>query len=69
MPGDYLCIEDTNPEGLAIQDTKQEQPESWGPAKLNVMRRFLEKHTEKYVVDQFYTDFFGWVVCTSWQIL
>lgn len=62
-PGDYICVEDTNPDipsdimnqGLVKKPSNTEQ----GPAKLNALKKFLTGRSDKYLVDQRYTDFFG----------
>ena len=61
--GDYVCVEDASPYnagalgmGLYLEDY---QPS--GSAKLEVMKEFMKKHSSKYLVDQYYTDFFGYV--------
>lgn len=65
QPGDYLCIEDTNPEGPQVSGqgvvTELGYAE-WGCAKLNDLKRFVKDHPGEYMVDQKYTDFYGYVV-------
>ena len=62
QPGDYLCVEDTNPstpcesnQGLVKELGYTEA----GPAKLNALKKFLTGRSDRYHVDQRYTDFFG----------
>ena len=61
-PGDYICVEDTNPclpnesnQGLVKELGYTEK----GPAKLNALKKFLTGRSDRYHVDQRYTDFFG----------
>ena len=61
-PGDYICVEDTHPDvpsdiipGLVKKLVNTEV----GPAKLNALKKFLAGRSDKYLVDQRYTDFFG----------
>ena len=61
-PGDYTCVEDTNPslpnesnQGLVKELGYTEK----GPAKLNALKKFLKGRSDRYHVDQRYTDFFG----------
>jgi len=62
-PGDYICVEDTN--ASIPFDTKQgftDMPgfTETGSAKLNALKEFLTGRSQKYLVDQRYTDFFGY---------
>ena len=61
-PGDYICVEDTHP-GVPSdinQDlVKKLDGKEVGPAKLNALKKFLTGRSDKYLVDQRYTDFFG----------
>ena len=62
VPGDYIIVEDTNPKinGKVGQGLFEELGyDEWGPAKLNTLKEFMKDHSDKYVVDQHYTDFFG----------
>ena len=61
-PGDYICIEDTNPLGPmnAGQGLIKEMGyEFFGPEKLNELKQFLTDRPNRYLVDQRYTDMFG----------
>nr|XP_058966027.1 rhamnosyl O-methyltransferase-like [Pocillopora verrucosa] len=65
QPGDYLCIEDTNPKGPEISGQgliKDLGYSMFGDSKLNDLKRFLKDHPGKYMVDQKYTDFYGYNV-------
>lgn len=62
QPGDYLCIEDTNPAGPQISGqgaVKKLGYVEWGSAKLDDLKRFVQNHPGKYLVDRKYTDFYG----------
>ena len=61
-PGDYICVEDTNPilpkqpgQGLA----KELQYTPYGSSKLDAVKLFMKDREERYLVDQRYTDFYG----------
>ena len=65
-PGDYLCVEDTHT-GIPF-DSNQGLKEmvgftETGLAKMNALKKFLTGRSDKYLVDQRYTDFFGWENC------
>lgn len=61
-PGDYICVEDTNPilpnqagQGLA----KELGYTPLGGAKLGAVKVFMQDRVGRYLVDQRYTDFYG----------
>ena len=63
-PGDYICVEDTNPlapnqpgQGLI----KELGYTPFGHSKLDKLKEFMKTHSERYLVDQLYTDLFGLV--------
>ena len=61
-PGDYLCVEDTNPIGPAIAGQGRYEElgfAQYGPAKLNVLTQFLESRSARYGVDTRFNDMFG----------
>ena len=66
-PGDYICVEDTNPlfapQG-SQELSKQMAFEHVGVEKLKTLKTFMKNRSHRYVVDQRYTDFFGWVYLT-----
>ena len=70
IPGDYLVCEDTSPD---IPDSLQgglDTGEGYirvGLEKLMIWKRFLEKHGDKYAVDSFYSDFFGYNASSNWD--
>ena len=55
-PGDYICVEDTHP---GVPSDILKPGDTIGPAKLNTLKKFLAGRSDKYLVDQRYTDFFG----------
>ena len=60
--GDYVVVEDTNPNMNALGGQGAFEELGWsefGPAKLNALKEFMKDKSHKYVVDQRYTDFFG----------
>ena len=61
-PGDYICIEDTNPAAPSISGQgliKELGYAEFGPAKLNELKKFFVNRSGRYHVDQRYTDLFG----------
>ena len=61
-PGDYICVEDTNPALPRVSNQGLIEELGYtelGPAKLNALKKFLTGRSDKYLVDQRYTDFFG----------
>ena len=61
-PGDYICVEDTNPLTPAVGGqglVPNLGYEEVGPVKLNALKKFLSGRSDRYHVDQRYTDFFG----------
>ena len=61
-PGDYICVEDTNPLTPYISNqglVKNLGYDEIGPNKLNELRKFLTGRADRYSVDQKYTDFYG----------
>ena len=62
QPGDYICVEDTNPIVPAVAGQgliKELGYTAYGPQKLNDLKSFLIGRSQRYLVDQRYTDFFG----------
>lgn len=64
-PGDYICVEDTNP--LAPNQPGQGLIKElgytlFGHSKLDKLKEFMKTHSERYLVDQLYTDLFGYNV-------
>lgn len=64
--GDYLIVEDTVPWipgtfGEADSDTE------WGEWKWEEIQAFFEVHAEEYLVDRYYTDFFGYNATWNWN--
>ncbi|KAK2547576.1 Rhamnosyl O-methyltransferase, partial [Acropora cervicornis] len=60
-PGDYICVEDTNPIVPAVVGQgliKELGYVAFGPQKLNELKSFLIGRSQRYLVDQRYTDFF-----------
>ncbi|XP_068751278.1 rhamnosyl O-methyltransferase-like [Montipora capricornis] len=62
-PGDYICVEDTNPVVPAVAGQgliKELGYTFWGPQKLNDLKNFFSGRSQRYMVDQRYTDMFGY---------
>jgi len=63
-PGDYISVEDTNPiipKSIEQGITKDLGYKPWGPVKLDKLKLFMKDRGDRYLVDQRYTDFFGYV--------
>ncbi len=69
QPGDYLIVEDTNPEIPAATGAAglPDAYEPFGTAKLEELTRFLQTHRHAYAVDTYYTDFFGYNATWNWN--
>ncbi|XP_057289933.1 rhamnosyl O-methyltransferase-like [Hydractinia symbiolongicarpus] len=67
--GDYFIIEDTSPDTPLIsgQGLLNVEYQMWGQRKLNLMKKFLRKYSEYYVVDTYYTDFYGYNGTFNWD--
>ena len=62
QPGDYICVEDTTPLVPAVMGQGLIKGLGYtanGPQKLNDLKSFLIGRSQKYLVDQKYTDMFG----------
>ena len=62
QPGDYICVEDTTPSVPAVMGQgliKGLGYKANGPQKLNDLMSFLTGRSQRYLVDQRYTDMFG----------
>lgn len=66
MTSSYLavtvCVEDATPHcatdtGMGLLEDMGY--ETWGDVKLNAMKEFISKHSNRYMVDTYYNDFFG----------
>ena len=69
--GDYIVAEDTEPRipyrmGAHIMYSVEESSPS-GPAKLNALKTFLKLHGQDYLVDSFFTDFYGHNCTQHWH--
>lgn len=69
-PGDYFIIDDTCPNGPVVAGQglldKHEVKEN-GSHKLDLLNSFLEKYSEYYKIDTFYTDRFGYNASFNWN--
>lgn len=65
--GDYLIIEDTNPQIPGTFGMTHELTEDWGDWKFQEIRDFFEVHGEHYAVDCYFTDFFGYNSTWNWN--
>ncbi len=75
--GDYLIIEDTMPWipatfGVSSADSgegksTEESAPDWGPWKWDEVLAFFQRCESDYVVDRYYTDFFGYNATWNWN--
>ena len=67
--GDYFIVEDLNPAlpcSLGFAGVCKDEYEPTGPAGLEILKRFLNDYADKYSVDSYFTDFFGYNgTCTA----
>ena len=72
VPGDYLVCEDTTPYVPMSPFSNgaggvYEGYEDWGPEKLHDWKGFLATHNDKYAIDAFFTDFYGYNSTSNWD--
>lgn len=68
--GDYFIVEDTNPDipsKLGYGHVCKVEYKKLGMASLEVLKKFLTDYSEKYAVDSFYTDFYGYNGTWNWH--
>ena len=68
--GDYFIVEDTNPDmpcKLGYGRVYEIEYMRFGMAALEVLKKFLADYSEKYAVDSFYTDFYGYNGTWNWH--
>ena len=69
--GDYLVIEDTEPRIptqvriYSMDDVEIQQP--WGTHKLELLKKFVKSTGKQYMVDSFYTDYYGYNSNWHWH--
>ena len=64
--GDYLIVEDTNP-WIPGNFGKDEDEAEWGDWKWQELQGFFDQHVDEYLVDRYYTDFFGYNGTWNWN--
>ena len=69
ITGDYLIAEDTEPRipahvGIYSMDDKIE---TWGTEKLDTLRKFVKGTGRQYMVDTFFTDYYGYNSNWHWH--
>ena len=68
--GDYFVVEDLNPSlpiMLGFGRMYEGEYEPAGASGLKILKQFLSNYSEKYAVDSFYTDFFGYNGTWNWH--
>ena len=69
--GDYLIVEDTDPRIPSevkiynMDDIEKQQP--WGTDKLELMKKFAKGIGKHFMVDSFYTDYYGYNSNWHWH--
>ena len=68
-PGDYIVCEDTTPDAPVVREVGGvfEQYERLGPIKLHAWKKFLAKYEDKYAVDTFFNDYYGYNCTSYWD--
>jgi cephalosporin hydroxylase len=64
--GDYLIVEDTIPwipGTFGISDSREE----WGDWKWHEIQAFFKEYEKQFLVDRYYTDFFGYNATWNWN--
>ena len=69
--GDYVVVQNNDPRmplrrGLHVLYNKEEMV-PLGPGNLELLRSFLKEHGQKYQVDSFYTDLYGYNCTPHWH--
>ena len=69
VTGDYLVAEDTEPRipahwGLYTMD---DEIEPWGTEKLSTLKKFVKGTGRQYMVDTFFTDYYGYNSNWHWH--
>lgn len=69
IPGDYIVCEDTSPDVAKLGHTNDDSGGfvAAGIFKLREWTKYIAKQGEKYAVDSFYTDYFGYNVTGNWN--
>ena len=68
--GDYVIVEDTNPEAPALSGMGLDESLGYAPygeEKLGELRAFMQTHGAAYRVDAYYTDMFGYNGTWNWH--
>ena len=66
IPGDYIICEDTCPD-LPASAFGSGDNKSQGLEKLHSWKQFLNRHSDMYAVDSFYSDYFGYNASSNWN--
>lgn len=64
--GDYLIVEDTIP-WIPGSFGPGESESEWGEWKWDEIREFFLQHTDAFLVDRYYTDFYGYNATWNWN--
>jgi len=65
--GDYIVVDDTNPNCPTFTDDGYVLEGKWGRAKLDIVHEFLKKHEDYYRIDSYYVDMFGYNGTMNWD--
>lgn len=66
QPGDYMIVEDTIP-WIPGTFGQQASDQEWGEWKWEEISRFFSRHADRYRVDRYYTDLFGYNGTWNWN--
>jgi len=64
--GDYIVVDDTDPRAPSTLTLPPEEYAPIGPEKLNMLKTFV-KENDCYLVDSFFTDFYGYNCTRNWH--
>ncbi|XP_078357413.1 uncharacterized protein LOC144642323 [Oculina patagonica] len=70
VSSDYVCVEDGTPHspfGMGMGLAEEKEYKTWGDKKLVGMKEFISKHPNRYLVDTYYNDFYGYNASFNWN--
>ena len=65
--GDYIVVEDTDPREPSKLTLPPQECEPIGSGKLNMLKTFVKECDHQYLVDSFFTDFYGYNCTWNWH--
>jgi len=67
IAGDYIVVDDTDPHAPSNLTSPPEEYVPIGPGKLNMLKKFVKESDNQYLVDNFFTDFYGYNCTRNWH--